>query len=370
MNVDLIPAVDAAGIPGPPWLFHVLLVFTFFLHLLFLNLALGGTLLAAFANAFAGDGDRDAKRVLASRMMGVNAYGISLAITTGVAPLLFIQVLYHQFFYTGTILVAAVWFAFLVFLMVGYYAATAYKMRGPAAPASGLWLWLSAVLFLGVAVVHVVVHLVHVQPATWAEVMANPWLVLADPTFVPRLLHYVLSGIGFSALILTWWSVRQANRGVDAQLNTAVAKHAWKWVLWTTLAQVVDGFILLIVLPQTVLSGFMKGGAATMVPLTLGILFAVGLLVMISRVTNPVAHSGLVNGVLGAMVATIAVMAITRHQVRLTYLEGLADTTAFAVAPQWGNFVLFAVLLVVGLGVVYLMVRRVLAEPATGDQAA
>jgi hypothetical protein len=370
VNANLIPAVDAAGLPAPPWLFHILLVFTFFLHLVFLNLALGGTLLAAFANAFAGPGADDPKRTLASRMMGINAYGISLAITTGVAPLLFIQALYHQFFYTGTILVAGLWFAFLIFLMVGYYAATAYKLRGPVAPASGLWLWTAAVLFLLVAVVHVVVHLVHVQPGSWAAFEGDPWTVIGDPTFIPRLLHYVLGAIGFSALLITWWAVRKAAQGVDVELNTSIASYAWKWVLGTTLLTVVDGFVLLIVLPQPVLSGFMKGGPATMIPLTLGILLAVGLLVMVSRASNPVRHAGLVNGVFATMVATIAVMSITRHQVRMAYLDGFVDLGAFTLAPQWLNFGLFAMILVLGLGVVAYMVRRVLDEPATGDEAA
>ena len=38
MDNPLIPAVDAFPIPGPAWLFHFLLVFTFFLHMLFMNL--------------------------------------------------------------------------------------------------------------------------------------------------------------------------------------------------------------------------------------------------------------------------------------------------------------------------------------------
>ena len=41
MTENLIPAVEATAIPGPLWLFHTLLVFTFFLHALFMNLTLG-----------------------------------------------------------------------------------------------------------------------------------------------------------------------------------------------------------------------------------------------------------------------------------------------------------------------------------------
>ena len=100
MNTDLIPALDAAGLPGPPWLFHFLLVFTFFLHLIFMNLTLGGTLMAFVANLRGGNRPADPNAVLAKRLMGVNTYAISLAITTGVAPLLFVQVLYQPVSYT------------------------------------------------------------------------------------------------------------------------------------------------------------------------------------------------------------------------------------------------------------------------------
>ena len=52
MGNPLIPGPDAFPIPGPAWLFHILLVFTFFLHMLFMNLTLGGTILAALGQLF------------------------------------------------------------------------------------------------------------------------------------------------------------------------------------------------------------------------------------------------------------------------------------------------------------------------------
>jgi hypothetical protein len=364
MNTDLIPALDAAGLPGPPWLFHFLLVFTFFLHLVFMNLTLGGTLMAFVANLRSSGSRTDANGVLAQRLMGVNTYAISLAITTGVAPLLFVQVLYQQYFYSGTILLGWIWFGLLVLLLIGYYAAYLHKkFRGP-------WLGVSAVMFFAIAMIHVAVHLIHVQPGRWSQFDAGALSVLGDPTYWPRLIHFVLAAITFAALVAAWWAVRRARAGDDVELNTTIAKGAWRWALWATVLQMIDGFVLLGVLPKDVLLGVMRGGLATLGPLTLSIVLGIGLLVMLARASNPVENPGLVSGTLAALTLTIAVMTITRHQVRVLYLEPFTSQFQAAVAPQWGNFLLFAVLLVAGLATVFWMVRRVLTSPAVGDDAA
>ena len=372
MNPNLIPAVDPAGLPAPLWLFHVLLVFTFFLHLLFMNLTLGGTLLAVVAHLKSGGRRDDFRGVLAGRLMAVNNYGISLTITTGVAPLLFIQVIYQQYFYAATILLAPIWFTMLLLLTVGYYAAYLYKFRGAPSRGSGggVWLSVAAVMFLVIAMIHVAVNLVHAQPEKWGSLADSSWSVLADPTYWPRLLHFVLAGLGFAALVTAWWAVRRATEGIDVEDNTAIASWAWRWALWTTVLQVVDGFVLLVVLPQPVLRGIMTGGVATLGPLTLAILLGIGLLMMLARVSNPVEKPGLVVGTLGAMTLTIAIMSITRHQVRALYLEPSTAQFSFQIVPQWGNFVLFVVLLVAGLATVAYMVQRVLTSPASGADAA
>lgn len=372
MDVGLIPAVDSAGLPGPAWLFHVLLVFTFFLHLLFMNLALGGTLLAAVAHTLVRGHQDDARGALARRLVTVNGYGISLAITTGIAPLLFIQVLYHQFFYSGTILIGGAWFGLLILLMVGYYAAYLYKFKGAPRTGSGggIWIWGAAVLFLLIAAIHTAVHLVHVQPDLWSSFAESGWRVLADPTYIPRLLHFVLAGVGFSALVMAWWAVREAGRGVGVEINTEIAAFAWKWVLWTTAAQMVGGVWLLAALPKPVLLGVMQGGAAVHLPLGLGVFFAIGLLIMVARVRNPIESAGTVGGTLWTMILVIALMSVTRHQVRLIYLRPTEHLQDFSEAAQWLNFSLFVVVLVACLGAVAYMVRRVLSSPAEGEEAA
>ena len=372
MSVELIPGVDPLPLPAPAWLFHVLLVFTFFLHALFMNLTLGGTILAAVGRLRAGSDADDHRGVLADRLVGINTYGISLTITTGIAPLLFIQLIYQQYFYTATILIGWVWLGFLVMLMAGYYAVYVYKFRG--APKRGRggggWLVLAAAMFLLIAMVHVAVNLIHAQPDKWAALAENPLAILADPAYWPRLLHFVLAGIGMSGLVIAWWAVRRARAGHDVELNSRIARFGWRWALWTTLAQVVDGVLLLFVLPREVLLGLMRGGGATLVPLGAGMALGVGLLMMLSRVSDPTEKPALVGGTLAAMLLTIAVMSITRHQVRALYLEPMTSGFELASTPQWGNFALFALLLVAGLGVVGYMVRSALRNPARGAEAA
>jgi hypothetical protein len=372
MNSLLVPAVDGTAVPAPLWLFQFLLVFTFILHALFMNLALGGTLLAAFSQMRARDA-RDPRLHVARRLMGMNTYGISMAITTGIAPLLFVQVLYQQYFYSATILIGNAWLLLVGLLMVGYYAVYVYKMRGAVAPEakqpSGTgWLLLASLLFLIIAMIHVAVNLLHSQPGLWPQVASNPWSILGDRTYVPRLLHFVLAALGFSALVTAWWATRRARAGKDVELNRAIASYAWKWVLWTTLLQVVDGLLLTFVLPREVLLGLME--VQRIVPLTLALLLGLGILLMVARVGDPVQKPGVVGGTLGTMVVTIVIMAITRHQVRDLYLQPVSAQYELTTAPQWGNFALFALLLVVGLATVAYMVRQVLANPARGDQAA
>jgi hypothetical protein len=369
---DLVPALDPMALPGPPWLFHVLLVMTFALHVVFMNLTLGGTLLAAISQIFSRGQEGDYRTVLAGRLMAINTYGIALTITTGVAPLLFIQLLFGQYFYTATLLLSWIWVAFLVLLIVGYYSTYLYKWRGAPTQGSGgtVWLVLSSLMFLLVAMVHVAVSLVHAQPDTWAAVAANPWSILGDRTYVVRLLHFVLASIAMSALVVAWWAVRRARVGEDVELNTKIASYAWMWALLATAVEFADGFMLLLLLPQRVIIGLMAGGGATMGPLALSIALAMGLLTLLSQIREPVEKPRLVSVALILFLLVVVAMSVTRHQVRILYLEPVTSGFTLESAPQWGSFLFFVALLALGLVTVAYMLRQVLTHPASGAEAA
>ena len=80
---------------------------------------------------------------------GTMTYSTALAINMGVAPLLFLQVLYGQFFYTSTVLMATYWLSIIFLLIITYYSIYIYKLKYGTGG--------EGILFLGIPVVMMLV---------------------------------------------------------------------------------------------------------------------------------------------------------------------------------------------------------------------
>ena len=116
-----IPDYQDIPLPAPLWLLKVLLVVTFVLHIVPMNVSLGGSLLSGLLLVGSG-GD---KQTFAGRFGHALAVGlpvfVSFALTFGVAPLLFLQLIYGPMYYTSSILMAVPWLMILFLIMGGYY---------------------------------------------------------------------------------------------------------------------------------------------------------------------------------------------------------------------------------------------------------
>lgn len=103
--LNLIPSILPIDISSPAGLFVFFLTFTFFLHILFVNLTLGGSLLLLTSKYISKVYDKKQYNTIAEELGYLNTFNISLTVTTGVAPLLFVQTIYgnffirHQYFY-------------------------------------------------------------------------------------------------------------------------------------------------------------------------------------------------------------------------------------------------------------------------------
>lgn len=112
--VGLIPDPDPLGLPVPVPLLLILKVFGFVLHMVFMNLWAAGLPTAVVL--------LKSKTRVALRLFQAMPFFMAFGINAGIVPLLFIQTLYPQFFYSATILQAWFWFLVIPLLLIAYYA--------------------------------------------------------------------------------------------------------------------------------------------------------------------------------------------------------------------------------------------------------
>lgn len=156
MTPEMLYALrDPAGVPSHPLVFLVLGVLTFALHIAAVQVMLGAATLT-LRGAFSGSLHW---RRLAAAMITTAKIAVSVAIVIGVAPLLFVQVVYDPFWYTSNVLSAWWVIGFIVLLIAGYIALYIFYWKNHHIEADGgqggVWMVLSIALLLAVGfIVH------------------------------------------------------------------------------------------------------------------------------------------------------------------------------------------------------------------------
>ena len=361
----LIPTPDT--IPAPWQVFEVLDIVTFVIHLLFMNVVVGGCIIAFFS------GFKKANQALTDSLHGVLVNKIpstlALAVTFGVAPLLFIQVLYGQFIYSSSIIMAVYWILVIPLLILAYYGVYIHAVKyNTARLISTATLVLSTVILVIIMMIFVNNMTLMVQPEKWAGYFVHrsgTILNTADPTFFPRFLHFLTAAIAVAGLFaaLTWY-VRGKKDPSDAALVELAAektKNGLNIFAIATSVQVVIGIWFLVALPREIMLGLMVGNRLYTVFLLAGI--AAGVAVMVTAfLGKPVA-----TGVL--LVATVVFMAINRANLRSLYLEKFFDPASLKLSPQYSLLTLFLLIFVIGLGAVAYMLKSAF-KPGTSEGGA
>jgi hypothetical protein len=361
MNPLVLPAVDPAPLPAPTWLFHLLLLVTFFVHVLFLNVTLGGTIIGA-AHALVARGSEALGRRAGRLALGVLPASISFTVTTGVAPLLFVQVLYAQVFYPATVLLGWLWLGLLVLLIAGYYAVYLAKYEvGGAAGSLRTWLSVAGVCFLAIAAIQVLVNVLQVTPGRWWGVAERAAAALGDPTLLPRYLHFLLGSLAVAGMFFALLALRAARRDADP-FHAWLARRGLVWAMAATGLQIVVGFWLLFSLPTEILRALMGGNFSATVHLGVGTGFGVLALILLMGIHEPLKQQNVVWGAAACILLTVVTMVTIRDQVRRLYLAPFVSLQALPVQTQADVLTLFLVVFVLGLATVAWMIRRAMRE--------
>jgi hypothetical protein len=348
-------------------LLGALLQLTFLFHLVAMNVVLGGSILALHWRFSRRAEDAHHRRALLAFFARALPVALAATVTLGVAPLLFVQVLYGPLFFTSSILMAAWWLGIVPLVILAYSGAylLAFRAEGTGGRPR-LVPGLVALLLAAVAFLQVQNATRALRPDTFVGAARADHLGLtlnlADPTFWPRLLHVLLGAVAVAGLATALFGL--ARRAREPQLSAWATRHGTTLFAVATAANVFVGLLFLLAQPKTTLIRLVGGDARAMALLAFGIVLGVAaagmaLLALGTRDTVRAtwAQAGLLAG-------TLVVMVLLRDQVRVIALREAGFEHPGRVAAQWGPFAAFVLLLAAGVATIAWMAGALARGPA------
>ncbi len=342
---QLIPVPDTIPV-SPLWL-EMLLLATFILHILVMN-AMMGTAIITLVSAFRKKLKGDKSHLGISRKLPIV---IAFTINTGVAPLLFVQVLYGHLIYTSSILMAVSWLAVIALLMILYYGAylNSYRVKSHGA-VSRLMLSVTVLAMLGTGFVIANNMTLMLSPERWPQYFNNPrgtLLNLAEPSLYPRFLHFVVASIAVGGLAmahLAAWKKKSGGNGPEGGVAAGL-----QWFAGATVCQLLVGTWFLFSLPGRITGLFWGGSLPATILLATGITCgAAAVWFALKKRLWPCTWSA---------ITTIAVMATVRHLVRIAWISPFFKSADLQVAPQYSSLLLFIFVLLVALTLIGYMLK-------------
>ena len=248
-----VPRNLPLDLPLPEWLLVFLLVFSFLLHIIFVNLMLGGTILTLWCQ-IKGLKDKDYHN-LAHEIARTITVNKSLAVVLGVAPLLSISTLYALYFYSSAALTGGMWIAIIPLVTVAFLLTylnkyTWHKLDTNKALSIAI-IGTATVIFLFIPLIFLVNVNLMLFPEKWGLVKGF-FSALLLPNVLPRYLHFIFASLAVTGLFVFWYMGRK-NYPFESYFENLtryeVKKKAYSLTLAASMAQFIIGPLVLLTLP-------------------------------------------------------------------------------------------------------------------------
>ncbi len=300
---------------APLWLLTSLHLVTLTLHLAAMNLLLGGIaviLWGKIQNRWEHPVVRTAQKALPSI--------VAATVTLGVAPLLFLQVVYGSVFYAASVTSGVFWLSVIAAVIVAYLCLYAAALGRGGGRTKDRLLSVAFVSLLFVSIVYASVFAMAERPQTLGQVYAQNttgfviYPVLGDWIF--RWLHVLLGAGTVGGLFMAWLG----------REHEEIYRAGKSFFLWGMIGAALAGLGQIALLDEHLVP-FMRSPAIWV--LTVAVLLSLGSMHFVFRKRFVPAIAMILTSLLG--------MVFTRHTLRLIKLEGLFDPSALRVEAQWGS---------------------------------
>ncbi|HID68970.1 MAG TPA: hypothetical protein EYP35_00570 [Desulfobacterales bacterium] len=345
---QLIPTPDVLQVPWG-W-FQVLLTVTFFMHLVVMNILLGCSIITFLRHA--SGKSTDVNKAIAGKLPLTVAFTVNF----GVAPLLFLQVLYGNFMYTSSVLMAIYWLSIFAIVIFAYYGAYIYTMNYDRIVDYHTVLTgfiAGSLLAVAFILTNNLSFMTNVE--AWPAYFNNAegtLLNFTDRSLFPRYLHSVLGAIAVGGLsIAFYYDLKKRKGDTEAEANIKIGMN---WFAGATMLNFGVGTWYWGLLPDSVRSLTGNGSAFFLFFLVLGTVTAIlSLIYGLRHKVRPAVYY-----LLGSLFSMVLVREFAR---RLT-LAPWFKTSDLEVVPQYSPMIAFLVSFAGGLWLIWYMIRLVLTD--------
>lgn len=344
-NPDTIPVASV-------W-FSFLSYLTYFLHLLAVGIMFGVSLFAIMGHL---KGKKDETwAMFGSRMSKILPFSIAFAVNLGVAPLLFLQILYGNFFYTASIIIAIPWLLLVPVLIVSYYSAYRVAFTKKLNRHNKGLLALFITLLMGWSAFMLVnINTLMMTPGRWKiyfSGMSGMNLNTAETTLLPRFLMYIFLFTTIGGLFTALY-YRVKKDAAEAKIGFHFGSTAAGYFGLLT----IPAFIYFLFSLPVEIKNVFSGGNLPWIFLT--ILFVFSLL--LSAILNFKKRITLSTPALGV---GLIVFVFIRSHIRHLYLEPFAGKfSALSANTQYGVMALFFIIFAAGLTLITWLLIKTMRE--------
>ena len=249
-----IPRDIPLPLPLPEWLLVIILIVSFLLHILFINLMVGSTLLT-FWYQIKGLKSKDYDK-LAREIATTITVNKSMAVVLGVAPLLSINVLYTFYFYSSNAITGNMWISIVPwvavsFLIVYLHKYTWDKLENNKMLHIGI-LSFALVSFLLIPFIFLTNINLMLFPEKWVDIYGFVDALILPNVFT-RYLHFITASLAITGLFLAVYFGRKSfkfNFKFEFLNKELIKKQMITLMLLGTGIQFIFGPLLFLTLPS------------------------------------------------------------------------------------------------------------------------
>lgn len=319
---------DPFGLPFYPLIFQILMVLTFALHIIFVNLTLGSSFFAFYFNLKKEEEFKNLSFTLKKSIPPI----FSVAILLGIAPLLFIQTIYDYFWYSSNVFSGFFVILFIFVLMVAFTLFYIYYIYEKTTN------WIGAIAFILISFAGIIMHVLNIQ-----MLYSNKWIKFWHPSSfgklnvfeVYRFLHFFFASLaiaGFLILLNSWYLKK---KGLTEEIYNFRAKLGMKILFIFSILQAISGIWWLLMVPQKFKFHFKF---TTIISV---LLFFVFFYFIIKGMKNPLKFFYHVSI---SLFALILAMVINRENLRVLFLkESGFNLSSYPLNIHFPSFILFLI---------------------------